>query len=194
MGLFQPYQRADKRAEPEAVAAPAAPAAPSEAGGKKKIATPTRREAEQARRDRLRPVLTKKELKQREREARMAKGDEQRKAIDAQPGRQLARDYVDSRRSPLPFATPLIILVLVLAMFGEVFGMGFLLWVTMGTWVIFAMIIIEIVRVLVPFGRLHRQRLPEEPMRGLRWYAVNRAVNPRRFRMPAPRVAVGDKI
>ena len=42
--------------------------------------------------------------------------------------------------------------------------------------------------------RLVAERLPGESTRGLTTYAVMRALQIRRFRVPAPRVAPGDKI
>ena len=41
--------------------------------------------------------------------------------------------------------------------------------------------------------KLVAQRLPGESTRGLTMYAVMRALQIRRFRMPAPRVQPGDK-
>ena len=190
MGLFQPYQRAEKQASgPEAEAAEA-----PGAGAKKKIATPTRREAEQARRDRLRPVLTKKQIKARRREAQIAAGSERRRAIDAQPGRQLARDYIDSRRSILQFAMPIVFLLLVVSMFSGEFGAEGMLWASVATWVVFATFIVVIVITVSRFTKLHRSRLPGESMRGLRLYVTSRAINPRRMRIPPPRVKIGDQI
>ena len=189
MGLFQPYQRAEKQAsEPEAVEAPA------DTSGKKKIATPTRREAEQARRERLRPVLTKKQAREREREARMAVGEEQRRAADAQPGRQLARDFVDSRRSLLQFTMPIIMTALICYVVGGAISETVVLWTAIATWVIFGGLIVGIANIVIRFGRLHRERLPHESIRGLRFYVANRAINPRRMRIPQPRVNIGDKI
>jgi FtsH-binding integral membrane protein len=43
-------------------------------------------------------------------------------------------------------------------------------------------------------SRLMAERLPREPTRGLTMYAVMRALQIRRFRVPAPRVHPGDKI
>jgi hypothetical protein len=43
-------------------------------------------------------------------------------------------------------------------------------------------------------GRLMAERLPGESTRGLTMYAVMRALQIRRFRVPTPRVHPGDKI
>ena len=43
-------------------------------------------------------------------------------------------------------------------------------------------------------GRLMAERLPGESTRGLTMYAVMRALQIRRFRVPTPRVRPGDKI
>ena len=42
--------------------------------------------------------------------------------------------------------------------------------------------------------RLVRERLPGESTRGLTMYAVFRALQIRRFRVPPPRVKVGEKV
>ena len=187
MGLFKPYQRAEKQAgEPE-------PEAPG-AGAKKKIATPTRREAEQARRDRLHPVLTKKQVKSRERAAKLIARDEAQKELDAQPARQLARDFVDSRRSLSQFAMPLIFVVLLFTMFGGMFNEQVLTYTSVLTWVIIAMLGVDVANTEVQFGKLLNKRLPNAPMRGLRMYVFNRMINPRRMRLPPPRVKFGDKV
>jgi hypothetical protein len=43
-------------------------------------------------------------------------------------------------------------------------------------------------------GKLVAQRLPGESTRGLTMYAVMRALQIRRWRMPAPRLKPGDKV
>ena len=193
MGLFQPYQRAEKTGKP--ASEPAVPEASEvSVGTKKKIATPTRREAEQARRERLHPVLTKKEVRARNQEARMLAANEQRRAVDMQPGRQLARDFIDSRRTMCQFAMPIILLTLVVQMIGGAFTMEIAYTSMVVTWVIILALVLEIVFLEIRFGKLHRERLPKEPMRGLRFYLFNRAINPRRMRLPKPRVQIGEQI
>ena len=44
------------------------------------------------------------------------------------------------------------------------------------------------------YKRLHAERLPNEPLRGLLMYMVNRIISLRRLRMPAPTVKPGDEI
>jgi Protein of unknown function (DUF3043) len=63
-------------------------------------------------------------------------------------------------------------------------------------------LVLALVLVIVVDGMLIRralraliaERLPGESTRGLTMYAVMRALQIRRFRMPAPRVQPGDKI
>ena len=193
MGLFQPYQRAEKTAKTASEAA-APEVVEASVGVKKKIATPTRREAEQARRERLHPVLTKKEVRARDRDARMAAANEQRKAVDSQPGRQLARDFVDSRRTMCQFAMPIILLTLVVQVIGGAFTAEIAYISMFATWAIILAMVLEIVFLEVKFAKLHRERLPREPLRGLRFYLFNRAINPRRMRLPQPRVQIGEQI
>jgi hypothetical protein len=44
------------------------------------------------------------------------------------------------------------------------------------------------------YKKLHAARLPNVPLKGLLAYMLNRAINLRRLRMPAPRVKPGDEI
>jgi uncharacterized integral membrane protein len=111
-------------------------------------------------------------------------------AKDAGPVRALARDYVDSRRMLseyylyvvgvlfvlllLPFAaTKLLVYPLVLAALLTVVMEGF--------------ITSRRVR------NLAAQRFPGEPTKGVSFYAIVRAAQIRRLRLPPPRVKRGDK-
>ena len=88
MSLFKKSAEPEPTPEPEAsVHAP---------GGKKSAPTPTRREAEAARRARLNPQLSPKEARRRERQAQYAVRDKQFAAVEASPARTLMRDHVDA--------------------------------------------------------------------------------------------------
>ena len=197
MGLFRPYQRDDAaKGKAEAVQAEVATEAPVPSGPvKKKVPTPSRRAAEQARRDRLHPVLTKKEATARDREARMSTRQERARAIEGQAGKVLARDFIDSRRRVSQFAMPLILLCMVVSFGSTVYlSPEAANWLSISTWVVIALVVGDLIMLWHQYRALHAQRLPNEPLKGLKWYVVNRAINPRRMRMPAPRVKIGDDI
>ncbi len=96
MALFK------KPAEPEPTPQPEA----SRADGRKTAPTPTRREAEAARRARLNPQLSPKEARKRDRQAQYAARDKQFATVEASPARTLMRDHVDARFNPAEFAMP----------------------------------------------------------------------------------------
>ena len=63
-----------------------------------------------------------------------------------------------------------------------------------GTALVLILIGIDLVRMWVGYKKLHSQRLPREPLKGLLGYGINRSINLRRLRLPAPRVKPGDPI
>jgi hypothetical protein len=60
--------------------------------------------------------------------------------------------------------------------------------------VLVAVVILDAQVIRRGLRRLMAERLPGESTRGLTWYAVFRALQIRRFRLPAPRVQPGAKI
>jgi FtsH-binding integral membrane protein len=60
--------------------------------------------------------------------------------------------------------------------------------------VLILVIVVDATLIRRSLGRLMAERLPGESTRGLTMYAVFRALQIRRFRVPAPRVHPGDKI
>lgn len=195
MGLFRPYQRTESATE-QPTAVPAASVAPATPGGpaKKTVPTPTRREAEQARRERVHPILTPKEAKARERQAKAAQREEAMKTAEAAPGKALMRDFIDSRRGLSQYAMPMLMAVLVLSLVTTQFGTLVVALTSYLTWLVMLLIVIDIYLTWRGYKKLHAQRLPNEPLKGLLAYGLNRTINLRRLRLPAPRVKPGDKI
>jgi hypothetical protein len=119
---------------------------------------------------------------------------------DRGPVRALARDYVDSKRRISEYYM-YILLVLVVALFftgGErgkhahsstasVFLEPLIL-------VFIVVLVIEAMVMRRALDKLVAERLPGQSTRGLTIYAMKRALQIRRFRIPAPRVQAGDKI
>jgi hypothetical protein len=110
---------------------------------------------------------------------------------DRGPGRALTRDFVDSKRRVSEYYM-YILVVLLAAVF---------LRSTAAQAIISPLVLVLIVVILVDASLIRRslhklmaERLPNESTKGLTTYAVMRALQIRRFRVPTPRVHPGDKI
>jgi hypothetical protein len=158
--------------------------------------TPTRKEAEAARKQQLKPALTKKEARERERQARaqsrnaMLSGDE--KALlprDQGPVKRAVRDYVDGRRSAGELFLPgaLLILAMGFIRIPAVQSGSLLVW--------FALVLSIAVDSVILVRGLKKHLLttfkPEE-IKGVNFYAIMRAVQIRRLRVPKPLAKPGD--
>src|SRR5271166_4006978 len=110
---------------------------------------------------------------------------------DRGPARALTRDFVDSKRRASEYY--MYILVVLLA---AVFLKNKSLQEFISPLVLVLIVVIAIDALLIrrSLGRLVAERLPGESTRGLTTYAVMRALQIRRFRVPAPRVGPGAKI
>ena len=109
---------------------------------------------------------------------------------DRGPARALARDYIDSKRRISEYYM-YVLVVLLAAVFVR----------SKAAQAIISPLVLVLVVVIVADGllirrslrRLMAERLPGESTRGLTMYAVMRALQIRRFRVPSPRVGPGDK-
>jgi DUF3043 family protein len=110
---------------------------------------------------------------------------------DRGPARALARDFVDSKRRVSEYY--MYILVVLLA---AVFVRNTAAQTIISPLVLVLIVIIVIDASLIrrSLRRLMAERLPNESAKGLTAYAVMRALQIRRFRVPVPRVHPGDKI
>jgi len=192
VGLFRPYERPeaeDGEPGPTPVVIPD-PMKPS----KKDAPTPSRREAEAARRERLNPSLSKKDMRARERAAKAKLRDEQFTRSEATPGKVLVRDFVDSHRGVAQWSMPLLLITLAVSLVISSLSAEAALAVTAITYGLFLLIALDIFLMWNKYKRLHAERLPNVPTKGLLGYMLNRAINVRRLRMPAPRVKSGDQI
>lgn len=189
-----------RRSSQQQEAAPAALPESTETG--KGRPTPKRREAEQARRERVKPPLTRREAMKRDRErmrqqrnrARnaMASGDERYfLKRDQGPVRKFIRNYVDSRRTIAEFFLPIVVVVLLTSFIPiaavQVFS-TLLMLLMMFT------IVFELVMLSTRVKREIRRRFPDDNQRGHGLYAIARATQLRRLRLPKPAVRPGDKI
>jgi hypothetical protein len=190
VGLFKPYG-----ARPDASAqTPTATDTSSTRGpAKKTIATPSRKQAEADRRNRIQPVLTRKESKAAERDARFKARDEASAKMNAVPSNALIRDWVDRRINVAEFALPLMLLVFVVTIAGTYFWPGFMLVVSYAIWGIFALLILDVTWMWMGLRRQLGIFFPHESRKGKLGYALSRVMLMRRSRVPAPRVKRGEK-
>jgi hypothetical protein len=167
--------------------------------------TPTRREAQGRRAGPVPPPpLTRRQAYRRQKELRGTRRAETAERLragdesgltrrDRGPERRLVRDIVDSRRNA--GGAFLFVALLVLASYAvpstRFKQLAVLIW--MAT---FLMMVFDSVLVGLRIRRLVRERFPDTGQRtaALIAYGVNRTIMIRRWRLPAPQVAVGDKI
>ena len=109
---------------------------------------------------------------------------------DRGPVRALARDYIDSKHRISEFYMYILVLLLAAVFLHNKTEQEYI-----SPLVLVLVVIILIDAQLIRRGlvKLVAQRLPGESTRGLTMYSVMRALQIRRFRMPAPRVQPGDK-
>ncbi len=110
---------------------------------------------------------------------------------DRGPARALTRDYVDSKRRISEYYMYFLI-VLLLAVF--VRNKTIQVYIEPLVLVLVVIILIDAQLIRRQLRRLIAENLPGESTRGLTLYAVLRALQIRRFRIPAPRVGPGDSI
>lgn len=215
MGLFRPYERTDKSTRTRTSTVPdkvkkapdANAATPTQAqeptsttAGKKVVRrgektgpTPTRKEAEAARMERLHPNLSKKERKKAEREARYKAQTEAWERVEKSPERTLLRDFVDTRWTLAEFMMPFMLIILA-AMFVFMTNIQITTIIAFLLWGFFFATLINIWIMWRSFKKLLAERVPNARTKGLLMYMMNRAIMIRRFRRPLPRIKRGDPI
>jgi hypothetical protein len=167
--------------------------------------TPKRREAQKRRTGPVAPPpRTRKEAYRRLREQNALRRVEARQGIrsgdekyllprDRGPVRALVRDIVDSRRNAGGLFLPVAFIVLVglVVPDPQVKALTLTLWMA-----VFAVLVVDSVVIGFRIRRLVRDRHPDTTERTGRliWYGASRATMIRRFRMPKPRVRVGERI
>ncbi|WP_168581294.1 DUF3043 domain-containing protein [Gephyromycinifex aptenodytis] len=167
--------------------------------GAKNRPTPSRREAEAARRRPVVPADRKAAAQQskiKEREARlktreaMLSGEEWAlPARDQGRQRQFIRDVVDSRWSIGEFLLPIMIIGLPISLIQNSTA------VMIGYTLVYGALIATLLDTVFLTMRLKKQireRFGEEPARGTGWYVFSRSVQIRPGRMPRPRVKRGE--
>lgn len=168
--------------------------------GAKNRPTPSRREAEAARK---RPIVpsdrdaAKKDARQREREQRarhreaLNAGEEWALGIrDRGAQRRYVRDVVDARWNIGEFLLPIMIIALPISLLPSRWAATFALAVLYG---MVAITILDVVLLSRRINTAIRQKFGEEPQRGTGWYVFSRSVQLRAGRIPRPQVPRGGQ-
>ncbi|HEX4833726.1 MAG TPA: DUF3043 domain-containing protein [Trebonia sp.] len=139
----------------------------------------------------------KSDARARERAERARRTDAMKRGEDWALGprdrgaaRKIARDYVDAHRRPSEFYMYFLIVLFVgIVSHNKAFT-------SISSYLVAALVFIIVVDGLLIRNALRKliaERAPGESTRGLTMYAVMRALQIRRMRMPAPRLKPGDK-
>ena len=166
--------------------------------GDKGRPTPSRKEAEAARKKAMKTPMTRKEQMKRERDARAQIRERQQEALksgdekylplrDRGPVRRFTRDYIDRRRLVAEYLLPILILAFIVTTLPPPWaGIGLLMWV--GT------TLLTIVDEFILVRRLKKElarRFPDESKKGITLYTLLRSTQLRRWRLPRPQIARG---
>lgn len=110
---------------------------------------------------------------------------------DQGPVRKFLRDYVDSRRTVAEFFLPVIVVVLLTSLIGipQIQLISTLAWV-----VAMILLIVDLTVLSFRVKREVRKRFPDNPGKGNVLYAVTRATQIRRLRLPKPAVKPGTLV
>jgi hypothetical protein len=109
---------------------------------------------------------------------------------DRGPAKALARDYIDSKRRISEYYMYILVLLLAAVFLRNKTEQQYISPLVL---VLVVIIVIDAQVIRRSLRKLVAERLPGESTRGLTMYAVMRALQIRRFRMPAPRVRPGEK-
>lgn len=162
--------------------------------------TPSRKEAEAARKQQLKipkdPKAAKKAARERDRAERakaragMLAGDERYlPARDRGPARAFTRDFVDSRFTVAEFFIFVAVAVLVLGFIRDQRVQSF---VSIAFFAFTAVIVVDTFVLLFTLNRKAKERFPDKADRkGITMYAMLRTLQLRRLRLPPPRVRRG---
>lgn len=192
------FRRNSPKQVADAAPADAVPQAPSAPSGKGRP-TPSRKEAEAARKARLGALpADPKAARKVQREAQRAAYDRSRQALrtgdaryfperDRGPARAFVRDYVDGRLRLLEMMMPVVILCWATLLLHNTHVYVY------SSVVMEAVVVVGIVLGVLLSGRVKRAvraEFGDGEVRGTGFYAVSRAVMPRIMRQPKPRVTM----
>ena len=169
-------------------------------------ATPSRKEAEAARKKQMKTPTTRKEQAKRERAAREALRVKQREALkngderylparEQGPVRRFSRDYVDRRWNVAEFLLPFLVVLLLFFMVAGSMSPKVTDALTVFVYpvVILATVFDEIFMVR-GLKKQIRARFGDDAVKGTTTYAVLRSTQLRRFRLPKVQVKRGETL
>lgn len=174
---------------------------PASTGGKGRP-TPKRREVEAANRARAKKPRGRREQSATQRAARTESSRKMRQAMktgderylpprDKGPVRRFVRDFVDTRFSFVELLVPIMVLTLVMGYSGSTY------LVSVANLVLLMTMLLVFVDLLVLRFRVRREvtrRFPDEPLKGVTYYAVIRALQMKFMRLPKAQVKIGQKL
>ena len=165
--------------------------------GAKGRKTPSRKEAELARKRAMKTPMTRKEQMKRERQARTEIRERQQSALktgderflplrDRGPVRRFTRDYIDRRRVVAEYLLPILVISFVITTIPAVAGFGLMIW--MG---ITLLTVIDEFLLIRSLKKELARRFPGQSTKGITMYVLLRSTQLRRFRLPKPQIARG---
>jgi Protein of unknown function (DUF3043) len=176
-----------RNVEPAAVTQPTEPSP----GSKKDRPTPSRKEAEAARRERVnRPLTTRQSRQVAARQARTERLQRLGER-DRTPEKVLMRDYVDARFSLGELLLPLVVVILATTVLGS-FMPSLAVFTTLAMYLFLLAVILDEFLMWRGFKRVLAERIPKASTKGLLTYGMTRSTQIRRFRMPPARLKRGD--
>ena len=159
--------------------------------GKKDRPTPTRKEAEAARRQRMNTTLSKKQS--RAAASRQSRSERMKtiSAREAVPEKVLMRDYIDARFNLGEFLLPSVVVILAVTLLGSYWPVVTLI-ATMAMYLFIIGVFVDGYLMWRGFKKVLAKRLPKASPKGLLMYGMTRSTQIRRFRSPAPRIKRGE--
>jgi hypothetical protein len=183
-----------RRTSSETSAPEPAPAAFDSTAGpaKKGHPTPSRREAEAARRQRVNRTLSKKEARLESSRQNRAQRMKSMSVRDGTPEKSLLRDYIDARFSIGELLLPSLVVILGASFLGAKFP-GVTLITTAAMYIFILLVLFDALIIMWGgFKKVLAVRQPNASTKGLLMYGMNRCIQIRRFRMPPPRIKRGE--
>jgi len=165
--------------------------------------TPSRREAEAARKAEMKRPLTRKEQSERQRQARAEIRRKQQEAIksgegkylparDQGPVKRFVRDYVDARWNFGEFLLPILLIILALSIVASRTGAPWAARSSTAFWTATVLVVVvDSWRLTRGVKKGVKERYGADQTRGVRFYALLRSTQLRRFRLPKPGVPRG---
>ena len=159
--------------------------------GKKDRPTPTRKEAEAARRQRMKTTLSKKQS--RAAASRQSRSERMKtiSAREAVPEKVLMRDYIDARFNLGEFLLPSVVVILAVTLLGS-YWPAVTLIATLAMYLFIIAVFVDGYLMWRGFKKVLAKRLPKASPKGLLMYGMTRSTEIRRFRSPAPRIKRGE--